>query len=217
MTLKVNVKTNEYINCTTHLIGLGLSVAALVLMIVRSAIYGSTISVVSAAIFGASLIVLYLASTLYHAAKNVKIKARLNKFDHSAIYILIAGTYTPFTIVLLQGGWGWSIFGVQWGLAAIGILFKLFWYKEKFRAISAYAYIAMGLVILIAIKPLMEVLPTAGLIWLAVGGAVYIIGVFFYLSKKIPFSHGIWHLFVMGGSIAHFIAIYNHVLPNLNF
>ncbi|MCF6365904.1 MAG: hemolysin III family protein [Bacteroidales bacterium] len=217
MTLKANIKTNEIINCTTHLIGLGLSITALVLMIVRSAIYGSAISVVSAAIFGASLVVLYLASTLYHAAKNVKIKAKLNKFDHSAIYVLIAGTYTPFTIVALQGGWGWSIFGVQWGLAAIGILFKIFWYKKKFRVISAYAYIAMGLVMLIAIRPLFDSLSTAGLIWLGIGGIVYIVGVFFYLSKKIPFSHGIWHLFVIGGSFAHFIAIYNYVLPNLNF
>lgn len=217
MTLKPNIKINEIVNSITHLVGLGLSITALVLMLVRSAIYGSPISVVSAAIFGASLILLYSASTLFHAAKKIRLKAKLNKLDHSAIYVLIAGTYTPFTIVLLQGGWGWSIFGVQWGLAAIGIIFKIFWYKPKFRAISAWAYVAMGLVVVIAVKPLIDSISTMGLIWLTIGGAVYIIGVFFYLSKKIPFSHGIWHLFVMGGSIAHFFAIYNHVLPNLSF
>jgi len=217
MTKIISIKTNEIVNSFTHLIGLGLSVTALVLMIVRSALHGTAISIVSAAVFGASLVLLYLASTLYHSAKNLRIKVKLNKFDHAAIYILIAGTYTPFTIVALQGGWGWSIFGVQWGLATIGILFKLFWYKKKFRAISAYAYIAMGLVMLVAVRPLFDSLSTAGLIWLGIGGIIYIVGVFFYLSKKIPFSHGIWHLFVMGGSIAHFIAIYNYVLPNLSF
>ncbi len=211
----ISVKTNETINTVTHLVGLVLSITALVLMIVRSAMNGTAISIVSAAIFGTSLIIMYLASTLYHASKNVRTKVKLNKFDHSAIYILIAGTYTPFSIVLLPNAWGWSIFGVQWGLAIIGVFYKIFWYSPKYRAISAFAYIAMGLVIIVAIKPLSESLSRGGLIWLATGGIIYIVGVFFYLSKKIPFSHGIWHLFVMGGSIAHFIAIYNYVLPNL--
>ena len=217
MTKTISVKTNELINTTTHLVGLGLSITALILMLVRSSFYGTTISIVSASIFGASLVVMYLASSLYHAAKNVRVKVKLNKFDHSAIYVLIAGTYTPFTLITLHGTWGWSIFGVQWGLALIGIIYKIFWYNPKFRAISAYAYIAMGVVILIAIKPLSESLPIGGLFWLGIGGLIYVIGVYFYLSKKIPLAHGIWHLFVMGGSIAHFIAIYEYVLPNLNF
>jgi hemolysin III len=212
----ISVKADEIVNSITHLIGVGLSITALVLMLIRSAIYGSPVSVVSAAIFGASLIILYLSSTLYHAARKVKLKIKLNKLDHSAIYILIAGTYTPFTIVLIQGGWGWSIFGVQWGLAIAGIIFKVFWYKPKYRKISAWAYVAMGLVIVIALKPLIESMSITGLIWLSIGGVVYIAGVFFYLSKKIPFAHGIWHLFVLGGSIAHFFAIYDHVLPNLS-
>jgi hemolysin III len=211
----VSVKTDEIINSTTHLIGLGLSITALILMLVRSSLYGTPISIVSASIFGVSLVVLYLSSTLYHAASNVKLKIKLNKLDHSAIYVLIAGTYTPFTIVLLQGGWGWSIFGVQWGMAIAGIIFKVFWYKPKYRKISAWAYVGMGLVMIVALRPLIDKMSTGGLIWLSVGGAVYITGVFFYLSRKIPFSHGIWHLFVMGGSMAHFFAIYNHVLPNL--
>lgn len=216
MTKTISIKTQEIINTYTHLFGVGLSITALVVMIVRASLYGSAVSIVSAAIFGTSLIVMYLASTLYHGAKNIRTKIKLNKFDHSAIYVLIAGTYTPFTIVTLQGGWGWSIFGVQWGLAIVGILYKVFWYNPKYKAISAYAYIAMGVMMLIAIKPLYEVLPIGGLVWLGIGGVIYIAGVYFYLSKKIPLAHGIWHLFVLGGSIAHFIAIYEYVLPNLN-
>ncbi len=205
----------EKVNCYTHLAGIVLSIAATALMIVKASYYGSAISIVSAAVFGASLILLYTASTLYHSASKIKLKYKLNKFDHSAIYILIAGTYTPFSIVLLQGGWGWSIFGVQWGLAIIGTFYKIFWYKPKFRAISAFAYIAMGLMIAVAAKPLSEVISEKCFIWLAIGGASYIIGVFFYLNKKIPFAHGIFHLFILGGSFAHFWAIYQYVLPNL--
>lgn len=215
MTAKEKIKREEIVNSLTHLIGIGLSIAATVLMIIKASYYGSAISIVSASIFGATLIILYLASTLYHSARNMRLKYKLNKFDHSAIYILIAGTYTPFSIVLLQGGWGWSIFGVQWGLAIIGTLYKIFWYKPKYRAISAFAYIAMGLVIVIAAQPLAKVIAEKCFIWLAIGGLSYIVGVFFYLSKKIPFAHGIFHLFIIGGSFAHFWAIYNYILPNL--
>ena len=215
MTAKEKIVLEEKVNTTTHFIGILLSIAATALMIVKASYYGSAISIVSASIFGATLIILYTASTLYHSASNIRLKYKLNKFDHSAIYILIAGTYTPFSIVLLQGGWGWSIFGVQWGLAIIGTLYKIFWYKPKFRALSAFAYIAMGLVIVIAAQPLSAIITTKCFIWLAIGGASYIIGVFFYLTKKIPFGHGIFHLFIIGGSFAHFWAIYNYVLPNL--
>ena len=215
MTAKEKIILEEKVNSITHFIGILLSIAATALMIVKASYYGSAISIVSAAVFGASLILLYLASTLYHSAKNIRLKYKLNKFDHSAIYILIAGTYTPFSIVLLQGGWGWSIFGVEWGLAIIGTLYKIFWYKPKFRAISAFAYVAMGLVIVIAAAPLADVIAKKCFIWLAIGGASYIVGVFFYLYKKIPYGHGIFHLFVIGGSFAHFWAIYNYVLPNL--
>jgi len=215
MTAKEKIKREEIVNSLTHLIGIGLSIAATVLMVIKASYYGSAISIVSASIFGATLIILYLASTLYHSARNMRLKYKLNKFDHSAIYILIAGTYTPFSIVLLQGGWGWSIFGVQWGLAIIGTLYKIFWYKPKYRAISAFAYIAMGLVIVIAAQPLAKVITEKCFIWLAIGGLSYIVGVFFYLSKKIPFAHGIFHLFIIGGSFAHFWAIYNYILPNL--
>jgi len=215
MTRTEKIRLEERVNCLTHFVGILLSIAATALMIVKASYYGSAVSIVSASVFGATLIILYTASTLYHSARNIRLKYKLNKFDHSAIYILIAGTYTPFSIVLLQGGWGWSIFGVQWGLAIIGTLYKIFWYKPKFRAISAFAYIAMGLVIVIAAKPLSAIITTKCFIWLAIGCASYIIGVFFYLTKKIPFGHGIFHLFIIGGSFAHFWAIYNYVLPNL--
>ena len=217
MTTKEKIKREEVVNSLTHLLGFALSIVATVLMIVKASYHGSVISIVSASVFGASLILLYLASTLYHSARNIRTKYKLNKFDHSAIYILIAGTYTPFSIVLLQGGWGWSIFGIQWGLAIIGILYKIFWYKPKYRSISAFAYVAMGLVIVIAAKPLAEVIDKKCFIWLVIGGASYIIGVIFYLAKKIPYGHGIFHLFIIGGSFAHFWAIYNYVLPNLTF
>ncbi len=215
MTAKEKIIKEEKVNTITHFIGILLSIAATVLMIVKASYHGSAISIVSASIFGASLIMLYTASTLYHGASKIRLKYKLNKFDHSAIYILIAGTYTPFSIVLLQGGWGWSIFGVQWGLAIIGTLYKIFWYKPKYRAVSAFAYVAMGLVIVIAAKPLSEIISKECFIWLATGGVAYIAGVFFYLSKKIPYAHGIFHLFILAGSFAHFWAIYNYVLPNL--
>ncbi len=214
-TRKEQIQLEEKINCFTHFVGVLLSVVATVLMIIKASYHGSAISIVSAAIFGASLVLLYSASTLYHGAKNMRLKYKLNKFDHSAIYILIAGTYTPFSIVLLQGGWGWSIFGVQWGLAIAGTVYKIFWYKPKYRAISAFAYVAMGLVIVVAAKPLSEVITKECFVWLAAGGVAYIAGVFFYLTKKVPFGHGIFHLFILFGSFSHFWAVYNYILPDL--
>lgn len=214
MQIENSHKNNEIVNTATSILGVILSVIALVLLFFKSLEFGNTIYCVSSLIFGISLVVLYLASTLYHAATEPILKEKLNKFDHSAIYILIAGTYTPFTLIALQGTWGWSIFAVQWGLALIGILYKVFFYNPKYKAISAYAYIAMGLVMLVAIKPLVGSVSLQGIFWLVLGGVTYIAGVFFYLSKKIPFAHGIWHLFIMGGSFAHFVSIYKYVLAN---
>ncbi len=211
---KVSVKLNEIVNTITHCIGFVLSIIALVLMLIQSSDYGTASSIVGAAIFGSSLIILYAASTVYHAMTKIRIKYYLNKVDHSAIYVLIAGTYTPYTLITLEGAWGWSIFGIIWGLAFIGVMFKIFWYTQRLKKISAIAYIAMGLVVLIAIKPLIDNISLAGLLWLFAGGVSYIVGVFFYLSKKIPFAHGIFHLFCLAGSFFHFWSIYHHVLPN---
>ncbi len=210
---KVSVKTQEIVNSLTHTVGIALSITALVLMLVQATYYGNTVGVVGAAIFGTSLIVLYTASALFHSAKRIRIKAKLNKFDHSAIYVLIAGTYTPVTLITLEGAWGWSILGVIWAAAIGGVLFKLIWYKPKYRALSAWLYVAMGSVIIVAVYPLALRFSTMGLIWLGIGMLTYTIGVLFYLWKSLPFAHGIFHLFVLGGSISHFFAIYCHVLP----
>lgn len=213
---KKEIIANEYVNSITHGIGIGLSIAALVLMIIQAAENGTAISVVSASIFGASLVLLYTSSTLYHSARRPRLKVIYNKVDHSMIYILIAGTYTPLSLVTLSGAWGWTIFGLIWAQAIIGVLFKVFWYKSKHRKLSAYTYVAMGLTILIASYPFVENISATGLFWIATGNLVYIAGVFFYLAeKRIPFAHGIFHLFVLGGSISHFFGIYHHILPNL--
>lgn len=213
---KKEIIANEYVNSITHGIGIGLSIAALVLMVIQASYNGTTASIVSSSIFGASLILLYTSSTLYHSARNIRLKVLYNKIDHSMIYILIAGTYTPLTLVTLNGAWGWTIFGLIWAQAIAGVLFKIFWYKSKHRKLSAYTYIVMGLTIIIAFYPFAKNISETGLFWILIGNLVYIIGVFFYLAdKRIPFAHGIFHLFVLGGSISHFFGIYYHVLPNI--
>ncbi len=201
----------EVASAITHGLGAMLSIAALVVMVVYSARYGDAWKVVSASIFGASMIFLYSASTLYHATKD-RVKDICQKIDHSAIYVLIAGTYTPFTLVSMRGAWGWSIFGVIWGLALAGVMFQVFFYREKYRSFSAILYLLMGWIVIIAIKPMINGIPFGGLMWLFGGGLFYSVGVVFYISKKLPFSHGIWHLFVLGGSVCHFFSIYLYVL-----
>lgn len=201
----------EKFNTISHAIGLLLSIPALILLIIYSSIYGNVWHIVSFSIYGASLITLYLASTLYHGSKDESIKKKLNVFDHSAIYLLIAGTYTPYLLVVLRGLWGWSLFGVIWGLAAIGIFFKLIT-EQKSKVVSATAYVLMGLVIIVAIKPLINNLQPGGLFWLLIGGLSYIVGAVFYTFKNMPNHHGIFHVFVLGGSIAHWISIFFYVL-----
>ena len=193
-------------------VGLVLSVIALVLLVVYSSIYGSTRHIVSFSIYGASLIVLYSASTFYHYVQNPKLRYRLNIFDHSAIYVLIAGTYTPFTLVILKGWVGWTIFGVSWGLAIAGIILKLF-FIGKYDKISTFAYVLMGWLIIFAIKPLVNNLPFEGLMWLLAGGIFYTIGAILYSFKNLKYNHAIFHIFVLLGSFSHFIAVFFYVLP----
>jgi len=211
MSKKPLVYKEEIANVITHGLGLALSVVALVLLVVFASLQADAWKIVSFSIYGVSLIILYLASTLFHGAKNLRKKVKLNKFDHSAIYVLIAGTYTPFTLVTLRGPWGWTIFGIVWGLAIAGIIYKIYFYSAKYRAISAIIYILMGWIIVIAIKPLVNNLSTPGLICLVIGGLSYSLGVIFYLWRKLPYSHPIFHLFVLGGSIAHFFGILLYV------
>ena len=203
--------SEEKINIITHAIGLLLSIAALVLLILHASSNGSARHIVSFTIFGASMILLYSASTLYHYSQTPNLRRKLNILDHASIYVLIAGTYTPFTLVTLKGALGWTIFGITWGIALIGIFLKLF-YTGKYDKISTIAYVAMGWIIIFAVKPLIENLPLNGLYWLLAGGIFYTIGAILYSIKKIKFNHAIFHIFVLLGSFSHFMAIYFYVL-----
>ena len=202
----------EKFNVISHAFGLVLSLIALVLLVVFSSLEGSAWHVVSFSIYGASLIVLYAASTFYHNSKTPKLRYRLNIFDHASIYILIAGTYTPFTLVVLDGWVGWTIFGVSWGLALTGVILKLF-FIGKYDKISTIAYVLMGWLIVFAIKPLVQNLPIEGLMWLLGGGISYTVGAILYSIKSIKYNHAIFHVFVLFGSFCHFIAVFFYVLP----
>ncbi|REE83596.1 hemolysin III [Lutibacter oceani] len=202
----------EKLNVLSHAFGLVLSVVALVLLVVFASLEGTAWHIVSFSIYGASLIVLYSASTFYHYSKIPKLRHRLNVFDHAAIYILIAGTYTPFTLVVLKGWVGWTIFGISWGLAITGVILKLF-FTGRFDKISTIAYVLMGWVIVFAIKPLVQNLPIEGLLWLLGGGIFYTVGAILYSIKRIKYNHAIFHIFVLLGSFCHFMAIFFYVLP----
>jgi hemolysin III len=202
----------EIANSITHGIGAGLGIAALVILVVMAARQGEPWRIVSFSIYGATLILLYLFSTLYHAIQHPGAKKVFQIFDHSAIYLLIAGTYTPFLLITLRGPWGWTLFSVIWLLAICGIVFKAV-FIQKMKRLSTLIYILMGWLIIIAMKPLLSNLPRPGLWWLLGGGLAYTGGVVFYVLKSIKYSHAVWHLFVLGGSICHFFSIYLYVLP----
>lgn len=201
----------EKLNIISHGLGVVLAIPATVMLIVKASFHGNAWQIVSVSIYGASMITLYLASTLYHSTKNIEKRHKLNVFDHASIYLLIAGTYTPFLLVTLRGTWGWSLFGVIWAAAIGGVIFKIF-YTGKFSVISTVAYVVMGSIVLVAIKPLITNLSLPGLYWLLVGGVSYIIGAVLYLQHKMPYNHAIFHLFVLAGSICHYIAVYSYVL-----
>ena len=198
-------------NIVSHAAGLVLSVVALVLMLIRASGSGEALYIVSAAIFGASLIALYAASTFYHSARDPVVRARLRINDHATIYILIAGSYTPFTLVTLNGWVGWTIFGVTWGMALTGVILKLF-FTGRYHLLSTLMYVFMGWIIIFAIKPLVASLSPEGLLWLVAGGIAYTTGAVLYSIKKIKFNHAIFHLFVLLGSACHFAAVYFYVL-----
>jgi hemolysin III len=202
----------ELANRLTHGLGVILSVAGLGLLVFFSGRFGDAWHVVSTAIFGASLVLLYTTSTLYHSFRDERLKLFLRKCDHAAIFLLIAGTYTPFVLVTLRGPWGWSLFGVVWGLAVIGVALK-FWFAGRFRLVSTLIYIAMGWLVMVAIKPLMAALPAGGLRLLIAGGLCYTGGAVFYLWKRLPYQHAIWHLFVLGGSGCHWVAVFFYIVP----
>lgn len=202
----------ENINIISHAIGLLLSIVALVFLIRHANLHGNVWHVVSFAIFGASLICLYAASTFYHSAKKPELRRRLRIIDHATIYVLIAGTYTPFALVTLNGATGWVIFGISWGMALSGIILKLF-FTGKNNLVSTLTYVFMGWIIVFAIKPLFNNLSSDGLFWLIAGGMAYTTGAILYSIKKIKFNHAIFHLFVLMGSCCHFVSVFFYVLP----
>jgi hemolysin III len=201
----------ELANSLTHGLGAVLGTAALVVMVVVASLHGTARHIVGASVFGASLVLLYCMSTLYHAFRGPRVKAVFHILDHSAIFILIAGTYTPFCLGTLRGGWGWSIFGVIWGLAVAGITFKAV-FGPRYRYLSTLVYLGMSWLIVVAVRPLWLSTPHAGLLWLGAGGLSYTGGVAFYLWKRLPYSHAVWHLFVLGGSACHVVSVTGYVL-----
>lgn len=201
----------EIWHAITHGIGLALSIAALTIMVAYSSQSGSVISVLASILFGTTLIILYGSSTLYHAITHHDIKKRFQQFDHASIYILIAGSYTHVTLISLGNTLGYTLFGVVWGTSLIGIYLK-FAYPGRFEKLSLILYLLLGWMIVIAVKPLMEVMAPGGLWLLLAGGLLYTVGVIFYVWDNLPFNHTIWHLFVMGGSICHFLMVVLYVI-----
>ena len=202
----------EIANSVTHGVGFLLGVAALSVMVVFAAIHGTAWHIVSCAVYGTTLTLLFAASTLYHSLPWPRTKAILKIIDHSAIYFLIAGTYTPFLLVPLRGPLGWSLFGVIWGLALGGVGFKIF-FAGRFKVLSTLIYVGLGWMVVIAIRPLYQTLPLGGLLWLVAGGLFYTLGTVFYLKRRIPFNHAIWHAFVLAGSLCHFSSVMWYVIP----
>ncbi|MBP7149061.1 MAG: hemolysin III family protein [Acidobacteria bacterium] len=203
----------EIANSVTHGVGAALAIAGLVVLLVLAAPAGDPWRIVSFAVYGASMTLLYLASTLYHAVRNARAKRALRVLDHVSIYLLIAGTYTPFTLVSLRGPWGWSLFGAIWGLAITGIVFKCF-FTGRFRGPSVAIYVGMGWLALVALGPTLRAIGIVGFGWLLAGGAAYTAGIVFYAKEHVRFGHAVWHLFVLGGSALHYIAVLLFVLPS---
>lgn len=203
----------ERFNAYSHLTGFILSIIGTVFLLIKSVLYGDAYRIVSSAIYGGSLIFLYGISTLYHSIRSHHAKAVLQKFDHCAIYLLIAGSYTPFTLTTLNGGWGWSLFGISWGLAIFGIIQEVtIGRKSETRILSLILYLLMGWLIIVAIYPLINHMSAPGLFWLISGGLAYSIGIYWFINdEKIRHGHGIWHIFVMLGSLAQFICVYAYI------
>jgi hemolysin III len=201
----------ERFNSISHLIGAVLALAGLVVLVVLASLKGDLLKIVSFTIYGSTLFLLYTLSTLYHSLRG-RAKALFQKLDHIAIYLLIAGTYTPFTLITLRGIWGWSLFAAVWGLALLGIVLDTL-HQNGPRWLQMIIYLLMGWLILTALNPLIENFPTGGLVWLVIGGLLYTSGIVFYaLDEKLRHAHGIWHLFVLGGSISHYFSILLYML-----
>lgn len=201
----------EWANTLTHGLAAAAALAGGAVLITLAALHAGARELAGAIVFSGCLLLLYSASTLYHAASCPITKARLKVFDHCAIYLLIAGTYTPFTLIGLRGPWGWSLFAAVWTCALAGIVFKLF-HAGRFRRLSTALYVAMGWIVLVALRPLLERVDAWTVGWLLAGGVLYTLGTVFYHRPSMRYSHAIWHLFVVGGSVCHYVAVTTQVL-----
>ena len=201
-------------NTITHGIGSILSIVALVIMVVYASYNSDAWSIVGVSIFGSTLILLYMSSTLYHAFSNGRVKQIFKTLDQSFIYLLIAGTYTPVLLITLRNTLGWTVFGLVWAMAIGGITHRIFFF-DKLKKLSLVSYIVMGWLSLIVFKSLLNAAPAELVVWLLIGGAFYTGGIIFYSWEKLPFNHAIWHLFVLGGSFSHFIGIYIYLIPSV--
>ncbi len=203
----------EIAHSVTHGIGVLMSVIGLATLVVYSSMYGDAWHIVSSSIYGVTLIALYTSSTLYHIVTIPELKKVLQRLDHAAIFLLIAGTYTPFTLVNLRGGWGWSLFGMVWSIAIAGMIMELI-VKKRYKRISIGLYLGLGWLVMIAIEPMLANVAPGGLVLLLVGGLCYSLGVIFYVWKTLVYHHAIWHLFVLAGSAFHFFAVLLYVIPD---
>ena len=209
----LETRPEEWASAITHAIGVGLAIVGLIVLIVLSSKYGDARRIVTLTIYGSSMLILYVASTIYHAAhpeRHKKLKRAFKIIDHSAIYALIAGSYTPILLVFVRGAWGWSLFGVLWGMTVIGVCIKVF-FVDKWEHISTGIYLLMGWMGFLAAKTFYDNIPHPALYWIAAGGLSYTFGVIFYLWDRLPYNHAIWHLFVMAGSACHFFAMYYYI------
>ncbi|WHY69198.1 hemolysin III family protein [Neobacillus sp. SuZ13] len=205
-------KKEEIANSITHGIGVMLSIAALVILIVYSSLYGNIWHIVSFTIFGVTMFILYMSSTLLHSFPEGKVKDIFEIFDHSSIYFFIAGTYTPFLLIVIKGALGWTLFGIVWGLAIAGTVFKCFFVK-KYLFTSTALYVVMGWLIVFAWKPLVNNLSPQGMTYLIIGGALYTLGAIFYVWRGFKYHHAVWHVIVLAASAAHFFCVLFYVLP----
>ncbi|GAA0322372.1 hemolysin III family protein [Bacillus carboniphilus] len=208
-------KKEEIANSVTHAIGAALSIAALVLLIVFSSLYGNAWHIVSFTLYGASMVLLYTSSTLLHSFPEGKVKDFFEIIDHSSIYFFIAGTYTPFLFVVVEGALGWTIFGIVWGTAIAGTVFKAFFVK-KYLFTSTALYVVMGWFIVLAWKPLTEKLPAEAIQLLVIGGVLFTVGSIFYVWRGFKYHHAVWHIFVIAGTACHFFCVLLYVLPIQN-
>ncbi|WEN15019.1 hemolysin III family protein [Rhodanobacter sp. AS-Z3] len=204
---------DELASSIIHGLGIVLSIAGLAMLVAFAALHGNALTVVACAVFGTSLVLLYTASTLYHSIPLVAAKPTLRALDHIAIYVLIAGTYTPFTLIALPGVWGWSLFAAVWTLALIGSALELGLLK-RYHKLAVLLYVGMGWIGMIAFEPLSKHLQSGGTALLLAGGLAYTLGVPFYLWRRLPYHHALWHVFVLAGSVLHFLAVLLYVIPN---